>query len=55
MGQWHKLEFNIQTLTLTFRVRYRHTKRVKKGTKPNTKSSLDMAHVLSDKLQAVTF
>lgn len=29
MGQWHKLEFNIQTLTLTFRVRFRHTKRVK--------------------------
>lgn len=26
MGQWHKLELNIQTLTLTFRVRFRHTK-----------------------------
>lgn len=32
MGQWHKLEFNIQTLTLAFRVRFRHTKG-KKGTK----------------------
>jgi len=26
MGKWHQLEFNIQTLTLTFRVRFRHTK-----------------------------